>query len=244
MDLDGLTILNGIFSIIFCSIGIILGTRIVVKYLRYRRSELFYFSISAFFIVSPWYPSAISFIVALFNSGVGIPAQLYYFLGLFFPPISIFTWLIVFSDLVIEKQKKIILSLWAIFGVIFEVLLSILLIYDYNLIGNYNPFIDPINVRYSDIMIFSLGLMTIITVSTGFIFGRESYKSQIPETRLKGLFVSLGFLLYAIGGLIDFLIPLNALTLTVARTFLIACGFSFYIGIIAPEWAKNLLIKQ
>ena len=82
----------------------------------------------------PWYPSAISFLVALVN-GVGLTPQAYFFIGNAFVPISLFLWVLALTELIFKKHQKEILIIYIVIGIIFEIYFLYTLFTDYTEIG-------------------------------------------------------------------------------------------------------------
>ena len=79
---------------------------------------------------------------------------------------------------------------------------------------------------------------------TGFLFVRESLKSENPEIRLKGKFILIAFLFYTMGTLIDVIIDIpTEITIVLARTIMIVAIFMFYIGFTMPNWVKKRFLK-
>ncbi|MHA1489264.1 MAG: hypothetical protein ACTSRI_06380 [Promethearchaeota archaeon] len=84
----------------------------------------------------------------------------------------------------------------------------------------------------------------LIILITGLLFGRETFKSDDPEIKLKGKMLILAFPSFAIGAILDATIPFTAITLIIVRLILISSSIEFYGGFILPKWMKKLLLKQ
>ena len=69
-------------------------------------------------------------------------------------------------------------------------------------------------------------------------------KSDDPEITLKGKFFIVAFVSWAIGAVMDAALPLNIVTLTIARIILISSAIEFYIGFILPKIVKKLFLKK
>ena len=82
MALTLLESLNGIFSIIFIVISTFVGIRIASRYRELKDKLYLYVGLTWILLVESWWPSAISFIIALFD-GVGLfnSPQLYFVIG-------------------------------------------------------------------------------------------------------------------------------------------------------------------
>jgi hypothetical protein len=90
-------------------------------------------------------------------------------------------------------------------------------------------------------LLFSIVLLLV----TGFLFARASLKSAEPEIKLKGKFLILAFVTFAIGTVIDVIAADSPteLTILLARIFVIISSISFYIGFTLPKFIKELFIK-
>ena len=81
-------------------------------------------------------------------------------------------------------------------------------------------------------------------MGTGFLFTRESLKSEDLEIRLKGKLIFIAFILFTIGSGLDTSIPLNFVTLPIIRGFEIASAIVFYFGFFLPKWFKKFIKKE
>jgi hypothetical protein len=69
-------------------------------------------------------------------------------------------------------------------------------------------------------------------------------KIDNPETRLKGKLLLVAFPSFAVGALLDSMIPTSPLTLIILRSILILSAIMFYTAFMLPNWIKKLFIKQ
>lgn len=238
--LSTLSILNGIFSLIFVSISLTVGAFIASKYFKYKQRTFLFVGIAWMGLCEPWLGSGISFLLAI-TTGEGLSPEMYAIIGMSFVPWSMLAWLIAFTDLIIKKHQKLILISFAIFGIIFEICLFYFLSVDPDLIVILS---DPVDAEYQTIIRIFLFIILITIFITGMIFARESLKSKNPEIRLKGKLLLAAFLLFTIGGIFDGLLPLNIYTLTFARILLISSAIFFYCGFLLPNWVKKIFLKQ
>jgi len=190
MTLEPLDIINGVFSIIFVAISIMVGLIILSRYFRYREIAYFYVGSTWMFLSSSWWPSCVSFLAALSN-GVGITEELYFFIGNVFVPLAIVLWLLAFTEFLYTEKRKQILMIVGIYGFFFEILFFIFLFVDPNIIGVLNPPVD-VNYRYF-VMFFLLSFLTIVVV-TGILFARLSLHSDDPEIKLKGKLLIVAYI--------------------------------------------------
>ena len=240
MALSDTEILNGIFSLIFCIMATLTGLLIASKYRKYKRNTLLYVGLSLLGLAFPWFPSSISFLVALVND-VGLPPRIYFLIGNAFLPISLFLWMLALTELIFKKKQKIILIIYAVTGIIFEIYFLYSLFTNYSVIGELK---GPVDVQYYGItrlyLIFTL--LTILITSS--LFCIECFKSDNAEIKLKGKFLQVGIILYTIGAIGDGFITLDFVTLPIIRIILITSTIMFYNGWILPKAVKKLFLKE
>ena len=240
MSLEPLDIINGVFSIIFVAISIMVGLIILSRYFRYKEIAYFYVGSTWMLLSSSWWPSCISFLVALSNS-VGITENLYFLIGNVFVPLAVVLWLFAFTEFLYNEKRKQILMIVGIYGLFFEILFFIFLFIDPNIIGVLNPPVD-VNYRYF-IMFFLLSFLAIVVV-TGVLFARLSLQSDDPEVKLKGKLLIVAYIAFTIGALLDSSIPLNAILIIFTRLILIASALFWYGGFILPRWMRKFFLKK
>ena len=240
MALSPLDTLNGVFSIIFVAVSLLVGIIILTRFFKYKEKIYLLVGITWVLIASPWWPSSISFLVALSN-GIGITPEAYFLIGNLFAPFAIIIWLLAFTEFLYINKRKLILLVFSIFGLIFEILFLTFLFLDTNFIGVLNP---PVDVNYkSFIMIFLIAFLLIIVV-TGFLFANLSLKSDDPEVKLKGKLLIIAYITFSIGALLDSSIPLNEVLIIITRLILILSAFCWYGGFIMPNWMKKYLLRK
>ena len=152
MALETLDIINGIFSMVFVAISLLVGIIILSKYLQYKEKIYLFVGATWILISEPWWPSTLSFIIAI-NNEVGLSEELYFLIGNILIPVAIIIWLIAFTEFLYTEKRKIILSIVSIYGIIFEILFFIFLSLDPPLIGKLNP---PVDVNYKSFIMVSL----------------------------------------------------------------------------------------
>ncbi|MFX0058683.1 MAG: hypothetical protein ACFE85_16915 [Candidatus Hodarchaeota archaeon] len=240
MALEALDITNGVVLILFCALSIYLGIRISAKYFKYRQRQLLLVGLTWIFLVCPWYPASISFIMVLII-GESLTAIPYFIIGNIFIPIAVILWIIALTDFIYKTKQKLLVSLFTLYGIVFYVLFFIFISTDPSLIGYLKGYTD---VQYNTFTILYVFTILIIALSTGILFARESLKSEDPEIRLKGKFLLLAFLFFVVGSFLDAIIPLNFLTLPIIRTIEILSAITFYCGFILPKPVKNFFLKK
>jgi len=74
-------------------------------------------------------------------------------------------------------------------------------------------------------------------------------KSDNPENKLKGKFLLIAVISFAIGAGLDGLKPLFfegmiEIVLIITRIILLSCTIEFYLVFNPPQWLKKLLLKE
>jgi hypothetical protein len=232
-------ILNGVFSLVFVAISLLVGFIILSKYFKYKERVYFLVGSTWVLISTPWWPSSLSFLVALSN-GVGITPKVYFLIGNILVPLAVALWLLAFTEFLYTEKRKLILSVFTIIGLTFEVIFLVILFLNPDFIGELNP---PVDVNYkSFIMIFLISFLIIVVV-TGFLFANLSLKSKDPEVKLKGKLLIIAYISFSVGALLDSSIPLNEVLIIITRLILILSSFFWYAGFLLPKWLKRYLLK-
>ena len=240
MSIDALDITNGITLIILCFISIYVAIRIISKYFEYKRKEFILVDLVYIFLTSPWYPATISFIMFLIIGEILSP-EVYFIIGTNLWPIALTLWIFTFTDLVYEKQQKIIVFIFICYGALFYIIFYYLLFTDPDLIGYLKGYTD---VQYNNfIVVYGITLL-IIMIITGYLFCRKSLESDSPEIRLKGKLLLAAFILFVAGAGLDTSVPLTFLTLPIIRGLEISSAIAFYMGFILPKWTKRLFLRK
>jgi hypothetical protein len=174
MPLELLDIINGIFSFIFVIISLVVGFLILLRYFRYKEKIYFLVGTTWILISEPWWPSSLSFLVSLSN-GVGLTPTMYFIIGNTLVPLAIIIWLLAFTDFLFTEKRKLILLIFMIIGIIFEIIFFTFLFINPVLIGTSN---SPVDVSYNFFMIIFLIIFVLIVVISGLLFARLSLKSD------------------------------------------------------------------
>ncbi|MGV9172608.1 MAG: hypothetical protein ACOC35_08575, partial [Promethearchaeia archaeon] len=180
--LSTLEILQGFFTLVFVVISFILGITIMAKYRKFKRSQLIFVGITWIFLVSPYWPDAISFLLIIFT-GTQLDKGIYFFIAnAFIAPLHI-TWIAVITDFLYKKKQKLIVLLFTVEAIIFE---TIFLILYFQNIGNIGTQLSYFYIRWNPIIIGYLLFSILLFLITGILFSRESLKSENKEILLKG----------------------------------------------------------
>ncbi len=165
----------------------------------------------------------------------------YLFLSLFFQSITLFFWMWTITELKYKDKQKIILGIYAIFGIIFEIYLLYYLVNNPLVIGR---FIDPpLDINYVGLsMLYAIFILITVSVSLLLLVG-SSLKSDNPEIKLKAKFNLIGIISLIIGSILDGYVGVNIVAVFIVRILLISCAIEFYIGWILPKPVKKLFLK-
>jgi len=234
MVLDPIVIINGVSSLIFVIICILVGIFIIINYFQHKNINLIYVGLAWIGLSEPWWSSSFSFLVALFNDS-GLSNEIYLFIGNAFLPIFVLLWLVAMGNLLDWKWKKYITSIYSIGAIIFEIIFIYFLFTNYTLIGKKE---GPVDVDFGLITILFLFLNLILFFGSGIWFAVNSLKSDQERLKLKGKFLLGAFITFLIGTAWD-IIATNIFT----RLLLVISAIIFYIGYILPSSIENFFIK-
>ena len=239
MALQPIDIANGVFSIIFVSISILIGLTIISKYFEYKRRTYLLIGLTWIGMSAPWTPSSISLLTYLLF-GTVLSIQILLFIAIFFLPIVQIFWLTVFCVFKEIKKRKILLGIFTIEGLLFEIYFLLNLFTNPSAIGEFSGTFDMNYKLWINLFLFSLLIVFLIT---GTILALESLKSDDPEVKLRGKLLFLAFYSFIIGSILDIFSATSIILLTVARLVLISSAFEFYGGFILPNWMKKRFLS-
>ena len=230
----------GIVSIISLIIITTIGIVAQLRYFKYRNKDLLYIGVSLVFMWSPWWPSSISFVIYLFISD-GLPFSLYIFIGNFFLPISAFFWLIFILDVfkIESKKRKLILIIYSIFVVVYEIFIIYWMINPDQIGSLRNALVPAYGI---ELYLFILVIVAIVII-TGLLLAVDMLKAKQLELKLKGYFLIAAFLLVIFGILLE-IFTLGNLWLLISRIVIVIGVILIYIGFFMPERVKKIFIKD
>jgi hypothetical protein len=187
-----------------------------------------------------WWGPSVSFIV-LILTGQSIAIELFYTISISLTPIAITLWMVAYTELKYKRFQKIIVGIFLIQALIFEIFSFYFLIIEPSIIVER---VGVIDAQYKSFVVLYFIEIAVILIVTGILFARESLKINIPIIRLKGVFLLIGFISFIIGSILDVFLELNIVTLLLYRSVLVFSSFSFYFGFFLPKWFKKFLPKN
>jgi len=240
MAISELEFIGGLFSLIYVLISTLIGLLIASKYLKIKRPIFLLMGLTWIFMACPWWPSSISFLLALLT-GQGLNFVTYVIIGNATVPIFVMLLTTSMSELLYKERQKRIFAIFAVYGVIIEIYLFYYIIVDPSALGTLNGIVD---IEYSGVLRYYLISVIILIVVVGILIARPQLKSDNPELRLKGKLLLIAYILWPIGAFADAALPLNVITLPIIRIILISSSMFFYIGFILPKFIKKMFLKE
>jgi len=247
MALTPLQTLNGTLTLIYVIISTIIGLKIASKYLKYKKRELILVGLTWIILMEIYWSSAFSFVAAIITgTGFEDNPRLYFTIGNLFVPIGLFMWLMAFTDFMYKKSQKVILLIAAITGAIYYIVFFYFIFTDVSVIGK---IYSPVDAEYRGFALLYLISVLLIFLITGIMFALESLKSENSEIRLKGKFLLIAVISFAVGTGLDGLKPFLfesylEIVLVITRIILLSCAIEFYLGFNPPHWLKKILLKE
>ena len=235
MALSEVIIINGIFSLLLVIVFIVVGIKLALQY-RKRKEKIYLLTGIAWIGISePWWPSSVSFLVALFN-GTGINVELYLILNNAFLPIFLTLWLIVICKLMNIKKRNLIIFLNAIISTVLEIVMIYYLFTNPPIVGTK---LTPVDIDFGPIAAIFLLYIMVIFFFSAFSFAIKTIQLEDPETKIRGKFLLIAFILYFIGAVLELII-----TFPQNRIIVLVSAVIFYIGFIMPESIKKIFVKN
>jgi len=248
--LSDLAQISGLTALIAVFISFLLGFIVLMKFFKTKQVLIFNFFLCIIFTASPWYPSGLGYLYWIIT-GEFLTYQFYVLIGTVGIPIAILAWLNVYLSTINPKKKKLVLILYGIFSIFFELYLFYFLLLAPgapidSLLGIIIDPANPMDIDYKGFVLIFLGLSILTACITGFHFAVKSMKKEeTPEIRWKGKFLLIAFLFFGISAIFDALIEMGPILLIFIRIILALAMFLFYLGFILPGWSRKLLsIKE
>ena len=249
---SGVGLTNALFDFLFTLSTIILGLKLIRKYMIYKDKKLVTVGLAWILMSSPWWASSSNFITTVFFH-YSLDPNIYIFLNNQFPSLSIIFWAYSFAYLYNkEKFKQIFYPFFIVFFSLFITTLVILIINPY-LVLSYKgitvSYIDDSAALY-DLTIISLLIRVLCIIAfliTSILFFKQCLKSEFKRARLKGKFFASGLLIFMIGVFLFILVPSFKGTLgiqIIIRIGMIISSLFFYLGFYLPEKIEKIFIKE
>ena len=232
--------IHGTFTLIFVIISLLVGVRILLKYISFQKKEMITVGLTWIFMSSGWWGSAFSFLSILLVQQP-LNSVIYVLIGNAFIPIAIICWIYSFTSLAYPQLKKKLLGLFLIIYIPYEIYIIYYLMVDPAMIA------VIVGTFYAQpalfIMIFQV-LAVLVAFITGIIFSRNSIKAEDAKVSLKGKILMLAFVSFTIGAFMDAVIALNPITLIIVRLILISSAIFYLFGFLLPDKIAELLLKK
>ncbi|TFF87468.1 MAG: hypothetical protein EU549_04675 [Promethearchaeota archaeon] len=236
-------ILFGLLSLVTVIFAFVVGIKILSKYKSFKDKNFIYVGLMWIGIYSPWWSSSLSFLLMVFsNNTVSLTLGLYFIFALGLVPFFMIVWLIAFTDMVIKKNRNLIIGIPAIITIAYEIYLIFSVIVSPVLIGEFSE-ASIFDVTYRGISQIYLIFIVLLILSTGVLFSRQSLKSDNPELKLKGKLLLSAWILWTAGAILDSAIPLFIFTLLLTRIILISSSILFYLGFLLPNFIKKRIVQ-
>jgi len=242
MELSTIELINGLLSILFVSISIILGATIASRYFKHKKRTLLLVGLAWIGLTSIWYSSSLSVLLIL-TTGKGISDELYMFLGNGLIPITSFIWMIAITDLLVsnKEKQKLILLIIGIYSALFEIYFLYFLFTNPSTLGEV---LGPVDASYGMIITAYQLSMVLLILITGNLFGKKSLRSDNLEIKLKGKLFIIAVWSFVIGAIFEIVSHISIIILIVGRIILISSAIEFYSGFMLPNWMKKLFLTQ
>lgn len=237
-----------ILTILFVVISIIIGLLIITKYREKKRQEFLYFGLFWAGMTTPWWPQVAIFITYLFTGAI-IEMDFWVILGVAFLPftviIGVMAYLIVLP--INPDKRKIIKVITYTPNVIYEIflILAVILGRITEWVADHNPMAEggEFLIKWSLFSVPYFILSLIFFLIFGIWFSRLSMEAENPELKLRGKFLFIAFISFAVGTMIDFIIP-NTTVYLIARLILLSSTIEFYFGLILPKMVSKIFLKE
>lgn len=238
-DLTNLEILQGVFGLIWVIFAIFIGILLIWKAISLNRNDLALVGLTYILITSAWWGVALQFITYGFFD-YRLTSFQYLLVANIFIPLAITIWIYAFCQIFNPNLKKSLLIVYVIINVIWVIYMIVALSIDVEWIGTLEGIFDSTQNRIQLIFVmFSIFSFLV----TGLIFSIKSMKAENPEIKWKGRFLTLAWILFTLGALLDAALPLTEITLILVRLILIISSILFYMGFFMPEKISKWLIK-
>ena len=84
----------------------------------------------------------------------------------------------------------------------------------------------------------------IVSIVTGYLFSKQSLKSDNPMIKWKGRFILIAIITFSIAAVFQSVFLTIVIAIILVYILLITIVFEFYLGFLLPERRANWLIKK
>lgn len=239
-DLTQLEIMQGILSLTYLIIGIIVGVYVCLKYITYHRKEHIGLGLAIIFSVIPWMASGISFLTYIFFDYLLDPA-IYLFISYGSLGFAIAAMVYAIMSLTYPGSVNKITLIYLTIAIIFDIIMIYFLIINVSLVGEITGKFDSEATR--GVLLYIIFIL-ISSIIFRIILIRTLSRSERKDMRWRGRFIIIEVILMVIGSLMDAAVTLSLTTLIIARILLvIRLGF-LYLGWLLPKRISKWLIGQ
>jgi hypothetical protein len=239
MGLNAINFTNGLFSLITVSTAFIIGLTITRKYFQYRGKEFLYIGLGWMGIFQPWYPSAVVFVLSIFNITEGIDPRIYMLIGNIGIPVTGFLWFMGITELVYKNKRIFIVGSIVSFTIVADIIIGYFLLTDY---GSLGKIVGILNAEYEIMMVIYLMIVNILVAISGILLGRESLHSENSIIQWRGKLIISASICYSVGAFLDSgAVSIFPELVLVTRLILILSSFLFYFGFLMPKFIENIL---
>jgi hypothetical protein len=243
--------LQGLGSLIFVIISLIIGLAILSKYRKFKSRLYLLVGISWIGVANPWFPDSISFLMNLFIQE-SLDIRWYFIIGNAFIPLALLAWIIAYTDMINKRAQNFAVILTLILSLAFEFTFFLLFYIDIDLIGEINQ-TRPFTVDFGIFIIAYLLIIIFVMLITGLIFAQNSIKSENREIKLKGKLLRAAFITFTVAAIFDASLgmifedptdPLLAIMVIIVRILLVFSALEFYGGFLLPKWMKDIFLRS
>ncbi len=197
-------------------------------------------------MATPWFPDTLVFLIHIFNPNISgawyISADLYLLIGTAFIPVFVIFWMGAIRILLYEKKGILLILIACVISVIYEAIYFYFFFTDQSQLGIFSEVVFI--VEFGLVIVFGVIYALILLLTTGFHFALYSLKSENPEHKLRGQFLIIAFISYAIGGVLDSIVGYSLeIVVVITRIIVISASIEFYIAFILPKWSKKLFLR-
>ncbi|TXT61089.1 MAG: membrane protein of unknown function [Promethearchaeota archaeon] len=232
-QISTINLVQGFTAIVMVIVALVIGARISLKYREAKQRAFLGLGIGWFLLTSPWWSEVVTLIFQEFL-GIPVPEGFAVILSTVLIPATLVIWAYASSLLIQGKKMQFAFYGVCIYAVIFQITLFVAYFTDYTLLAT-RP---NVGLRTTDLLAIFLILTLLIFVSLGLIFSIKATRVGTPETKYKGYFLVMAFILFLIGSALDSILSWEGLPIIVpilVRTIQISSSVLFYLGYFLPK---------